>query len=88
MAIQTNIQWEVTDTFGGEANYSWVKRGVIETKPMEEFSDLAAIRRVKKAIGWNGLRCETSDYGDTIELRPCGYNTVCFITFDSFDSAS
>ena len=39
--IQTNIQYEITDTFCGEANYSWVKRGTIECKPGEEYSDLA-----------------------------------------------
>lgn len=50
--IQTNIQYEMTDTFCGEANYSWVKRGTIECKPGEEYSDLAAIRRVKKSIGY------------------------------------
>lgn len=86
--IQTNIQWEVTDTFGGEANYSWVKRGKIETKPGEEFSDLAAVRRVKRAIGWNGIRCAVSSYGDMIEIRPYGMCQVCFITFHSFGSAS
>ena len=86
MAIQTNIQWEVTDTFSGEANYSWVKRGVVETKPKEEFSNLAAVRRAKKAAGWEGVRCKTMDYGDMIELRPYGACVVMFITFHSFGS--
>lgn len=84
--IQTNIQWEVTDTFSGKVNYSWVKRGKIETKPGEEFSDLAAVRRVKRAIGWNGVRCRVSSYGDTLEIRPFGMCQVCFITFHSFGS--
>lgn len=86
--MQTNIQYEVTDTFGGEANYSWVKRGVIETKEGEEFSDLAAIRRVKKTIGWNGYRCATESYGDGIEIRPYGMCQVCFISFHTFGNAS
>lgn len=86
MAIKTNIQYEVTDTFSGDANYSWVKRGVIETKPKEEFSDLAAVRRAKSAIGWNGIKCKTTNYGDMIELRPYGICQVCFITFHSFGS--
>ena len=88
MTIQTNIQYEVTDTFGGEANYSWVKRGTIECKPGEEYSDLAAIRRVKKAIGWNGVRCKTEQWGEQIVLRPTGMCQVCFIDFHSFGSAS
>ena len=86
MSIQTNIQWEITDTFGGEANYGWVTRGVVETKPKEEFSNLTAVRRAKKAAGWNGMKCKTTDYGDMIELRPHGAYKVMFITFHSFGS--
>ena len=86
--IQTNIQYEITDTFGGEANYSWVKRGKIECKPGEEISDLAAVRRVKKAIDWNGIRCHKESYGDRIVLYPRDCCIVCFITFHSFGSAS
>ena len=86
--IQTNIQYEMTDTFAGEANYSWVKHGTIECKPGEEYSDLAAIRRVKKALDMQGIRCKVTNYGDTIELRPVGMSIVIFITFHSFGSAS
>ena len=46
--VQTDIHYEITDTYGGKANYSWVKRGKIECKPGEDYSDLAAVRRVKK----------------------------------------
>jgi hypothetical protein len=84
----TQIQYEVTDTFGGEANYSWVRRGIAPSKEGENFSDLAAIRRVKKAIGWNGIQCEVWNDGDTISLRPRGMCQVCFITFYPFGSAS
>ena len=47
--VQTDIHWEVTDTYGGEANYSWVKRGKVECKPGENYSNLAAVRRQRKA---------------------------------------
>ena len=87
MTIQCNIQYEVTDTFCGEANYSWVQRGKIE-KGTKEFSNLAAIRAVKKEIRWNGLRCKVENYGDDIILRPSGICQVCFISFYSFGSAS
>ena len=50
--VQTDIHWEVTDTFGGEANYSWVKRGEVRCKPGENYSDPAAVRRAKKSAGW------------------------------------
>lgn len=86
--ITTNIQWELTDTFGGESNYSWVRRGTVECKEGEDYSDLAAVRRVKKAIGWNGIKCRVDNYGDTIALYPAGMCQVCFITFHPFGSAS
>ena len=86
--IQTDIHYEVTDTYGGEANYSWAKRGKIENALGEDFSDLAVVRRVKKAIEWSGVRCKVTNYGDDIEIRPVGINQVCFISFHSHGSAS
>ena len=86
--MKTVIQYELTDTYCGEANYSWIKRGTIDTREGEEFSDTAAIRRVKKALGWEGWRCSKSSYGDMIELRPSGACLVCFITFHTFGNAS
>lgn len=86
--MQTIINWELTDTFGGEANYSWVKRGNAPSHEGEGFSDLAAIRRVKKAVGWSGIRCAVENYGDSITLRPAGMCQVCFISFHTFGNAS
>lgn len=79
--IQTDIHFEITDTFGGEANYSWGHRGVICCAPGESYSDLAAVRRVKKAIDWNSVPCKRVDMGDSIALYPRGAAMVCFITF-------
>ena len=75
------VNVEVTDTFGGEANYSWVKR--TEMQLMDALSKYSIVRRVKKEIGWSGQRCLTVDYGDTIELRPYGVCQVAFINFDN-----
>ena len=86
--IQTDIHWEVTDTFGGEANYSWVKRGKVECKPGEDYSDLAAVRRAKRSAGWENIRCKTENYGDMIVLRPYGMCAVMFINFYPHGSAS
>ena len=86
--VQTDIHYEITDTFGGEANYSWVKRGKIEGKPGEDYSDLAAVRRVKKDAGWENLRCKREDYGDMIVLRPVGQCIIMFINFHPHGSAS
>jgi len=64
---------EVTDTFGDQANYSWVEKYCIEA------TDATAVRRAKREIGWNGVRCDRHDYGDLIELRPRGLAQVAFI---------
>ena len=65
---------EITDTFCGESNYSWVRRYEFTAK-----SDLAAVRKAKNLAGWNGLRCEREDYGDQIVLRPRGICQIMFI---------
>ena len=71
---------EVTDTFGHEANYSWVRRYELELP--DALSRYALSRRVKQAVGWTGKRCVTADYGDMLELRPQGECVVCFVTFE------
>jgi hypothetical protein len=73
----TTIHYEVTDTFGGEANYSWVNKGSIEIPT--DLSDLALVRRIKAEIGWSNVRCQKEDYGDMIKLKPYGVCQVCFI---------
>ena len=70
-------QIEITDTFGGEANYSWVRRHSIEAP--EKITDLALVRRAKRKAEWSGIRCKVSRYGDTIEIRPVGMCCVLFI---------
>ena len=74
------IHIEVTDTFGHEANYSWVRR--YEEEVPTTLSRYALARRVKKIVGWTGKRCVTADYGDMLELRPQGECVVCFVTFN------
>ena len=70
---------EWTDTYGGDANYSWVKRATIEADAA--ISDLALIRRAKAALGLSGLRGRTHHYGDMIEFRPYGMACVLFVTY-------
>ena len=69
---------EFTDTMGGEANYSWVRRADFELP--DNASDLAIVRRAKGELGITGLRCKRCDLGETIELRPYGSCTVAFIS--------
>jgi hypothetical protein len=66
---------EYTDTFGGQANYSWVRRAHIAG---DGLSQLALIRRAKRWAGLSGVRCEVSCYGDVYEIRPRGMATVLF----------
>ena len=70
---------EWTDTYGGEANCSWVKRATIEAG--DEPSDLALIRRAKAALGLSGLRGRTFNHGDMIEFRPYRMACVLFVTY-------
>ncbi len=72
-------QAELTDTFGGEANYCWVRRETF-TVP-DNASDLAIVRAGKAALGLTGVRCRTENYGDSFTLRPYGACVVAFITY-------
>lgn len=69
---------EHTDTFGGEANYSWVQRE--ELTLSDNISDLSLVRAAKSALGLSGVRCQRSEAGESIELRPCGHCSIVFIT--------
>lgn len=69
---------ELTDTFGGEANYSWVDRHTL-TLP-ENISDRAIMRRAKALVGLTGARGRTYASGDSFEFRPYGACMVLFVT--------
>lgn len=71
---------EVTDTFGGEANYSWVRRYTLDLPA--DASRVRVIRAAKKAAGWTG-RTTTEEYGDTYTVRPPA--TVCMVMFVTFN---
>ena len=86
MTTKRIVQIEITDTYGGDANYSWVKRSTIYG--MENKSDLAIVKAVKKQIGWSNIRCRVERYGDLIRLTPFRDCVTCFITFHTYGSAS
>ena len=73
------MQWnlELTDTFGGQANYSWCSRETIELP--ETASDRQIITAAKAALGLTGQRCRRFSYGEGFELRPAGACAVAFI---------
>jgi hypothetical protein len=71
---------EVTDTFGGEANYSWVDRYSFEAN--EDASDRTIMRKAKAKAGLSGVRGRTDNYGDVVVFRPYGANIVMFVTLE------
>lgn len=85
---------EYTDTFAGEANYEWVKRDTVTMPELTHYGydggtnyckanriyERELMKAAKKAMGLTGVRGKVSKYGDTIEFRPFGMNTVMFIS--------
>lgn len=74
-------QLELTDTFGGEANYSWVNREEINVNA--NYSRSWIVRKAKEAMGLTGMRGETEDTGYYIRVDFPNYNQVLFITLIS-----
>ena len=72
---------EYTDTFGGEANYSRVKRESFEVEGA--VFDNIMVRKLKRMINLSGVNCKREDLGEMIKLTPYGSNTVAFITWES-----
>lgn len=85
---------EYTDTFGGEANYCWVRRATITMPELTHYGydggtnyckankvyQRELMKKAKAAVGITGLRGKTESYGDMIDFRPYGCCTVLFIT--------
>lgn len=73
------IAIEHTDTFGGEANYCWVRRAYIIND--EKLTDLQVMRRVKKWAGISGHRCRVDDLGYGVAIYPTGFCQVIFVNY-------
>jgi len=72
------FQVEHTDTFGGEANYCWVRRYIIEAD--DSISDLALVRRAKQYCGLSGCRSKTENWGDMLVIKPAKIHQIIFVT--------
>lgn len=73
------IAWEIetTDTFGGEANYSWCNRETLELP--EGLTERQTVLRLRKAAGLNGYPARTEPMQDGYVFRyPAGDCTVTF----------
>lgn len=69
---------EHTDTFAGQANYSWCNRETINVP--DNCSDRSLVMAAKSAMGLTGTRCRKETMGETIALYPHNSCTVLFIS--------
>ena len=76
------LNLEVTDTFGGEANYSWVERRTVDIGS-KEVTRYGAVRLAKKFAGITGEKCEVEDYGDELVIRPVKRPIVVFVSYQT-----
>lgn len=68
---------ELTDTFGGEANYSWVQRVTFEAPATA--SNRSLLRRAKAALGTRARVRTTIDYGDMLRADVIGACICMFV---------
>lgn len=73
------IELEHTDTFGGEANYCWVRRAQLPVRAY--WTGRAIVRAAKAWAGLTGIRCRVESYGDMIAIYPRGICHVVFATY-------
>ena len=85
-------EYEHTDTFSGEANYAWVKRGTVTMPDLTHYAKVnktfrrELIRAVKAATNLTGLRCNVEEYADGYRIRPCGLNQVVFVNYKDIEA--
>lgn len=86
---------EYTDTFGGEANYSWVRRAVATMPELTHYGydggtnyvranriyQRELMRKAKAEMGLTNVRGRTYWHGDRGEFRPYRSCTVMFVTW-------
>lgn len=85
---------ELTDTFGGEANYSWVNRSSVVMPDLTHYGydgargyvkankafERELMRKAKAAVGLTGVRGRKGQISDTLTFYPYGSCTVLFIS--------
>ena len=85
----------LTDVYGVEANYSWVKRETVTMPELTHYGydgginyvkankvfERELMKRAKASVGLTGVRGVAAHYGDMMEFRPHRSCTVMFITF-------
>lgn len=88
-------RYEYTATFSGSENSGRVENGSITMPELTHYGydglhgyekanrimERELVKKIKAALGLTGRRCKRETYGDTLELRLCGTDTVICITF-------
>lgn len=86
---------ELTDTFGGEANYTWVNRQTVNMPGLTHYgydggTNYAKANKVfqrelmkaaKAAVGLTGVRGRVENYGGSVTFRPYGLLQIMFISY-------
>lgn len=73
---QWAYNYEYTDTFGGETNYCWVKRGTVIATTLR-----GAMRMARSEIGLSGVRGDiVADFGNESHWIPRGCCTILMVT--------
>ena len=67
-----------TDTFNGEANYSWANR--YEFAINGEASQRNIVRKAKFLAGMTGVKADTYDYGESLTIKPVSYTHLTLPT--------
>ena len=68
---------EFTDTFGGDANYYWIDKYIVEATSLKQ-----ATTKAKKLRYYSPLPAhKTSDYGDMIRIDIMGEPVCAFIEY-------
>ena len=89
--------YEFTDTFGGEANYCWVKRGTVSVPELVHYRYTGStdgsyskankaqmrevMRLVKAQLGLTGVRGIRESLPSVEVFRPYRSNTILFVEF-------
>jgi len=73
------FEFEMTDTFGGQPNYSWVNRYSIQLP--SDFADRDLKNFAKELFGLTGVRGEWDGYSDELEFRPHAEPIIVFVSY-------
>jgi hypothetical protein len=69
-----NYKIEITDTYNGESNYSWVQRLDVKAKSMR-----GAISKAARHFGYKGFRLDCM-CGDYASYKLSGACIIAFVT--------